>query len=147
MSYYVNQVRNDVHITAENWKRFQQNYPEQFREKRSDSDFFYWFDPEFDNGDVWGLCYAREKWDDDCEQWLQNLAPYIENSSEMVFRGEDECLWGYRFENGGLVEANAAVVSIPRNLDLEALKHSLALGKLTVEQTSQILDILVQLQR
>ena len=144
MAYYVNQVRNDVHITAENWKRFQQNYPEQFKGNRNDSDFSYWFDPEFDNGDVWGLCYAREKWDDDCEQWLQNLAPYIENGSEMIFRGEDECLWGYRFENGGLVDVN--VISCG-DIDPEALKHDLALGKLTSEQISQILDILDQLQQ
>ena len=45
------------------------------------------------------------------------------------------------------MDMKAAIVSIPCNADLETLKHSLVLGELTVEQTTQILDILEQLQR
>ena len=75
------------------------------------------------------------------------LAPYVEDDSEITFHGEDDEWWGYRFENGELMDMKAAVVSIPCNADLETLKHNLVLGELTVEQATQILDILEQLQR
>lgn len=71
----------------------------------------------------------------------------MEDDSEMVFHGEDDEWWGYRFENGKLINTNAAVVSVPCDSDLEALKRNLVLGELTVEQATQILDILEQLQR
>lgn len=154
MPYYVDQVKGNVHITAENWKRFQYDYPSQFcgsgdpRKTTPTSFFACWAPPYFENGDVRELWYRDEySWDETCTQWLERLAPYVEDDSEMIFHGEDDEWWGYCFENGELMDMNAAIVSIPRNADLEALKHSLALGKLTVEQTSRILDILGQLQR
>ena len=151
---YVDQVKGNVRITAENWKRFQQNYPAQFdkygelRYWGPESFFSCWVPPHFENGDVRELWYSHEDgWDETCIQWLKRLAPYVEEDSELIFHGEDDEWWGYRFENGELVDVNAAIVSVPCDLDLEALKHNLVLGKLTVEQTSQILDILKQLQR
>lgn len=154
MAYYVDQVKGNVHITAENWKRFQQNYPAQFDKygnpcRRTPRSFFAcWNPPHFENGDVRELWYSHEDgWDETCIQWLERLAPYVEDDSEMIFHGEDDEWWGYRFENGELMDTNAAVVSVPCNLDLEALKHNLVVEELTVEQATQILDILGQLQR
>ena len=154
MAYYVDQVKGNIHITAENWERFQQNYPAQFNKYGSlcycgpESFSSCWNSPYFENGDAQELWHRDEySWDETCIQWLERLAPYVEDDSEMVFHGEDDEWWGYRFENGELINTNAAIVSIPCNADLETLKHSLALGELTVEQTSQILDILEQLQR
>ena len=154
MPYYVDQVKGNVHITAENWKRFQCDYPSQFcgdgapRKTTPRSFFACWAPPYFENGDIRELWYSREDgWDEACLRWLERLAPYVEDDSEMIFHGEDDEWWGCRFENRELIDTNAAVVSVPCNLDLEALKHSLALGKLSVEQATQILDILGQLQR
>lgn len=154
MAYYVDQVKGNVCITAENWKRFQQNHPAQFdkygnlRYWGPESFSACWNSPYFENEDVQELWHRDEySWDETCTQWLERLAPYVEDDSEMIFHGEDDEWWGYCFEHGELMDMNAAIVSIPRNADLEALKHSLALGKLTVEQTSRILDILGQLQR
>lgn len=154
MPYYVDQVKGNVRITAENWKRFQQNFPAQFDKYGSlrycgpESFSACWNSPYFKNGDVQELWHRDEySWDETCTQWLECLAPYVKDDSEMIFHGEDDEWWGYRFENGELMDMNAAVVSVPCDTDLEALKHSLALGKLSVEQTSQILDILGRLQR
>lgn len=154
MAYYVDQVKANVHITAENWKRFQQDFPAQFCEdgeprKATPMGFFAcWNPPYFKNGDVRELWYNYENgWNEACIRWLEYLAFYVEDDSEMVFHGEDDEWWGYRFENRKLINTNAAVVSVPCDSDLEALKHSLVLGELTVEQATQILDILEQLQR
>ena len=151
MAYYVDQMKGNVHITAENWKRFQQNYPAQFcgdGDPRKTSLAPPCFAPYFENGDVRELWHNYENgWDETCVQWLELLAPYVEDDSEITFHGEDDEWWGYRFENGELVDMKAAVVSGSCSADLETLKHSLALGELTVEQTTQILDILGQLQR
>lgn len=154
MAYYVEQVKGKVHITAENWKRFQQNFPVQFDENGNlrywgpQSFSACWNPPYFENGEARKLwCCCEEGWNEACLDWLEYLAPYVEDGSEVIFLSDYTKWWGYRFENGELVEANAAIVSIPRNTDLEALKHDFALGKLTVEQASQILDILGQLQR
>lgn len=154
MAYYVDQVKGNVHITAENWKRFQYDYPSQIcgsgepRKTTLRSFFSCWAPPYFENGDVRELWYSHEDgWDETCIQWLERLAPYVEDDSEMIFHGEDDEWWGYCFEHGELMDMNAAIVSIPRNADLEALKHNLVLGELTVEQATQILDILGQLQR
>ena len=154
MAYYVDQVKGNVRITAENWKRFQQNYPAQFcgdgdPRKVSPMGFFAcWAPPYFENGDVRELWHNYENgWNETCIQWLEYLAPYTEDDSEMVFHGEDDEWWGYRFENGELINTKAAIVSIPCNADLETLKHNLVLGELTVEQATQILEILEQLQR
>lgn len=154
MAYYVDQVKGNIHITAENWKRFQQNFPVQFDENGNlrywgpQSFSFCWNSPYFKNGDVQELWHRSENgWDETCVRWLERLAPYVKDDSEMVFHGEDDEWWGYRFENGELMDMKAAVVSVPCNADLETLKHNLVLGELTVEQASQILDILEQLQR
>lgn len=154
MAYYVDQVKGNVHITAENWKRFQQNYPAQFDKYGSlhywgpESFSSCWNSPYFKNGDVRELwCCCEEGWNEACLDWLERLAPYVEDDSEMIFHGEDDEWWGYRFENGELINTNAAVVSAPCDLDPEALKHNLVVGELTVEQATQILDILGQLQR
>ena len=110
--------------------------------------FACWDPPYFENGDVRELWYSYENgWNETCIRWLEYLAPYVEDDSEMVFHGEDDEWWGYRFENGKLINTNAAVVSVPCDSDLEALKRNLVLGELAVEQATQILDILEQLQR
>ena len=154
MAYYVDQVKANVHITAENWKRFQQNHSAQFDKYGSlrywgpKSFFAHWNPPYFENGDVQELWHRDANgWDETCVQWLELLASYVEDDSEITFHGEDDEWWGYRFENGELINTNAAAVSVPCGTDLEALKHNLVLGELTVEQASQILDILGQLQR
>ena len=154
MASYVEQVKGNVHITAENWKRFQQNHSAQFDKYGSlrywgtKSFFAHWNPPYFENEDVQELWHRDANgWDETCVQWHELLASYVEDDSEITFHGEDDEWWGYRFENGELVDMQAAVVSIPCNTDLETLKHNLVLGELTVEQASQILDILEQLQR
>lgn len=154
MAYYVDQMKGNVHITAENWKRFQQDYPSQFNKYGElcycgpESFSACWNSPYFKNGDVQELWHRGENgWNEACIQWLKRLAPYAEEDSELIFHGEDDEWWGHRFENGELVDTNAAIVSVPCNLDLEALKHNLVVEELTVEQATQILDILGQLQR
>ena len=80
MAYYVDQVKANVHITAENWKRFQQDCPSQFdkdgnlRYCGSKSSSAHWNSPYFENGDVRELWHRDENgWDETCEQWLALL--------------------------------------------------------------------------
>lgn len=146
MSYYVEQIKDDIRITAENWQRFQQDSLG-VRPIRIDE---FWFPdrpvPCSDNGEIYHLSYYSNTWDADCDQWLEYLAPYAVDGSELVLREEDGEIWGYRFENGKLIYTEGVFVTTPQAMDIKALKQALSAGKLTVEQTNQLLDMLDQME-
>lgn len=146
MSYYVEQIKDDIRITAENWQRFQRESPAS-RLTRADGFWFRgWPIPYSGNCEINSLSYCRDAWDEDCEQWLECLAPYVDNGSELAFWGEDGEIWGYRFENGKLIYTEGVFVTAPQAVDIQALKQALTAGELTVEQTSQLLDMLDQME-
>lgn len=146
MSYYVEQIKDDIHITAENWQRFQWDSLG-VRPIRIDG---FWVPdrsiPCSDNCEIYHLSYYSDTWDEDYEQWLECLAPYAVDGSELALRSEDGEIWGYRFENGGLNRTKGAFVMASQAVDMKALKQALAAGELTVEQTSQLLDMLDQME-
>lgn len=146
MSYYVEQIKDDIYVSAENWQRFRRESP---GVRPIQIDEFWLPDrsiPCSDNCEIYHLSYYSDTWNEDYEQWLECLAPYAVDGSELALRSEDGEIWGYRFEDGKLIHTKGMFVTVPQGADMKALQQALAAGELTVEQTSQLLDMLNQME-
>lgn len=150
MGYYVQQQKTDVTITKANWDRLHAEHPELFKSASNpDGLFDELFDVDTNDatGDVISLFYSPEKWyDDDMEECLTAIEPYVEDGSMLSFVGEDNAMWGYSFHHGECSEMYGAMVCTDVRLNLPHLKAYVTEHLPDGEECRQLLDILDQLQ-
>lgn len=64
---------------------------------------------ELDDGNIQIEYFNGEKWGDD-EFLFRTIAPYVVPGASIEVRGDDDCVWRYRFHDGRVYEDSGEVV-------------------------------------
>ena len=108
MGYYV-YGGGTMKIKKENFQKVLDTIKEKYEwvntETIEDAFSAFGFEPSIDqkSGDMTHCWFPDEKWRG-CEEFLESLAPFVENGSHMEFTGEDGEKWRSSFFNGKYYE-------------------------------------------